>query len=141
MNRQASYLRSKKGFTLQENRTNSGGEERALRSDPLETEIAFQTATEGPVVLGAESFGAPRYLPEHRRNAVGQWLGKAETEARDLIRTAYRRSLTASESAVQEVRSRSRQVKEKNPLLLLGVIAMTAFLLGVGTRVWRSSRS
>jgi len=104
------------------------------------TETAIPVVAEATVVLGAESYGAPRLLPERTRNPVGQWLGKAETEAKDLIKSAYQRSRSASESMVREMKARTRQVKERNPLMLLGIIAASAFLLGVGTRIWRSSR-
>lgn len=70
-----------------------------------------------------------------------RWIGKTRSEFQGLLAFAYQRSRDASQSFVIEVRDRSRKMRDERPILLLSIIAGSAFAAGLGAAVWRSRRS
>jgi hypothetical protein len=70
-----------------------------------------------------------------------RWFGRTRSELQALFSFAYHCSRDASRSFVTEVRNRSRRVRDERPMLLLSIIAGSAFAAGVIAAVWRSRRS
>lgn len=72
--------------------------------------------------------------------AAADWVGRTQVQIGEFIASAYQVSCDASSALVHEVRTRSRQIKEENPMALLAAIAGAAFALGVATQLWRFKR-
>jgi hypothetical protein len=67
-----------------------------------------------------------------------QSVGELFRNVRRSASRAYGNISSASRDLTTRFRRRSEQIKEDNPLQLLAVIAGSAFVLGVVTRIWRS---
>ena len=82
----------------------------------------------------ADLFLAPRVA------AAADWVGRTQVQIGEFFVSAYQVSCDASSSLVHEIRTRSRRIKEENPMALLAGIAGAAFALGVATQLWRFKR-
>jgi hypothetical protein len=59
---------------------------------------------------------------------------------RDFLTSASRRSVNTSRRAVTNLRNRALRTKNERPMAFLGLIAGSAFALGMTLRIWRSQR-
>jgi hypothetical protein len=99
------------------------------------------------IPLTEATMSPDRLLPEETTShlpEMGQWgasLGKMQSELRRKFWSAYERTMDASESFIDGVQERGRTLKEKRPMMLLGIIAGMAFAAGVGIAAWRARES
>lgn len=68
------------------------------------------------------------------------WLGETEAEIEGLFWFMERRSEELSAGLITAMRQRTRQIRDHQPLALLGFIAGSAFVAGLGAAVWKSRR-
>jgi hypothetical protein len=85
----------------------------------------------------AENFADPSYGTPSAVNPGAAWLAKTKRQTRKLLRSAYCGSRHASNRLLAQVRIRGRRMKDERPIVLLGLIAGSAFLLGLTLRLWR----
>lgn len=72
--------------------------------------------------------------------AIASSVGRTQAEMGEFFTSIYRSSCDAATYVTDEVRLRTRKVKEENPLALVAGIAGAAFALGLATQLWRSER-
>ena len=66
------------------------------------------------------------------------WMGKMQAEIEELFSHGFQRSRHSSEGMISSVQARGRQIRDEQPLALVGVIAGSAFVIGFGLAVWKS---
>ena len=66
------------------------------------------------------------------------WMGKMQAEIEELFSHGFQRSRHSSEQMISSVQARGRRIRDEQPLALVGVIAASAFVIGVGLAVWKS---
>lgn len=105
----------------------------AEKAETLNFEIQ---AEEGAVPVVVEAVPEPPQqdaVTEVKRVAAEKYEG-AKTWAIE----SYARAAENAEEAAARVRHNFRVIRDERPLLIVGIVAATAFVVGVVLRVWRS---
>lgn len=107
-----------------------------------ESVAATMSAAENPILQ--PNLDPSRQLPPGELSskvaAIAGSVGRTQAEVEEFFTSIYRSSCDAATYFAQEIRARSRKVKEENPLALLAGIGGAAFAVGVATRIWRSKK-
>lgn len=102
-----------------------------VTSEDLERATAADQAGVSPQVLGEPTVDTEDPI-QKTKEAIESGL----VEAKDALGSAQRKVSDSVEAATQRFREFARQ----RPLHLLGMVAGVAFTIGIGLRIWRSSR-
>lgn len=78
-------------------------------------------------------------LPSTAESMVDR-IAITRIRARRFLASACRQSVSASKRAVVKLQNRTRRLKDECPVALLGVVAGSAFVLGVTLHIWKSRR-
>lgn len=76
-----------------------------------------------------------------RPDSIADRVAIARIRTQQFLSSACHESKLASEWAIRKLRNETRKMKDERPLALLGIIAGSAFVLGMTLRLWRSGRS
>jgi hypothetical protein len=98
------------------------------------------TQPEAPILPSAETADSSAYGLPSRAESVADRIAIARIRARRAIASACKQSVGASRRAILGLQSRTRRMKNERPMELLGVVAGSAFVLGMTLRIWRSRR-
>lgn len=95
-----------------------------------------------PLLPPADPAGEPSaYGLPSRADSIADRVAIARIRTRQFLRSAFHESRIDSERVIRDLRSKARRMKDEKPMALLGIIAGSAFVLGMTLRLWRSRRS
>jgi hypothetical protein len=85
--------------------------------------------------IDSSTYGLPR-----RPESLADRIAIVRIRTRRFLISACHQSMCASGRALAEARQRARRMRDERPLMLLGIIAGSAFVLGMSLRIGRSRR-
>jgi hypothetical protein len=91
-----------------------------------------------PILSPPQTIEVLRYGLPSSPESLADRVAVARLKARRFLQGASRESVAASGRLIRELQQRTGRMKDENPMALLGIIAGSAFLLGVTLRIWRS---
>jgi ElaB/YqjD/DUF883 family membrane-anchored ribosome-binding protein len=112
------------------------------------TEVELDPKVSPEVLFGQATLESTESV-QRPLNQVGQRLGElvastkqsaaeALQDARERGNAVYQRASLKAQELTRDVRDRAVQFKEERPIVLLAIVACTAFVLGFITRIGRS---
>jgi hypothetical protein len=85
--------------------------------------------------IDSSTYGLPR-----RPESIADRIAIVRIRTRRSLASGFHDSMSASRRALTEVRQRIRRMRDERPMMLLGLIAGSAFVLGISLRIGRSRR-
>src|SRR5438309_8934665 len=101
----------------------SAGEVPSLRFDAA--------ANQNPAIEPSRELPPYAPSPSNASVSVGRWMGRTQSQMKSRLRLAYRRSQSATTSAIGKLRQQARRIRQERPVPALAVISGSAFALGV----------
>lgn len=101
---------------------------------------ASRIPAEEPILSPPQTIEVLRYGLPSRAESLADRIAVTRIRARRFLVNARHESAAASERAIHELLRRTRRMKDERPMALLGIVAGSAFLLGITLRIWRSRR-
>jgi hypothetical protein len=109
-----------------------------LSPTPLPEESANAPAAEKVHLLIDPSINSSTYGLPRRPESVADRIAIMLIRTRRFLASTCHESMCGSQRALAEVRHRARRMKDERPMVFLGLIAGSAFVLGMSLRIGRS---